>query len=200
MINKTKVVIFDLDGVLADFDQAFTRLGHYLFDTPISYTVSQPYWNFRNVMTVEQQTKVWDIIKGTAGWWVSVPSLVNADVFVRINGLTHRHEVYFVTHRMHSITPAGEQSVQWLKYRGIDNPRVIVSSRKGEIARAVSADYALEDNWGNACSIHWMAEKCRTFLIERPYNEEARKIIPPRISVVKTVDEYLHIVEGGARG
>ena len=199
MINKTKVVIFDLDGVLADFDQAFTAMGNHLFGTPISTTVQQPFWNFRNVMTAGEQDYVWRELKSTTDWWFHLPILVTGFVFDRINRLTNRAEVYFVTHRMHDFQPAGEQSMRWLKLWGIKNPRVIVSSAKGEIARAVEADYAIEDNWGNACAIHWMAEKCRTFLIERPYNEEARKIIPPRITVVKTVDQYLDVVERGIK-
>ena len=194
-MNNTKVIIFDLDGVLADFDLGFTRLGHYLFGTPFVSTVQQPFWNFRNVMTTEQQNEVWNVIKKTPGWWFSLPPLIEDDVFIRIWELTNRCEVYFVTHRMHDKTPAGEQSVQWLEYHGIEHPRVIVSPNKGEIAKAVGAHYVIEDNWSNACAIHWMAERCKTFLIERPYNEEARKIIPPRITVVKTVDEYLDVVE-----
>jgi len=105
--------------------------------------------------------------------------------------------VYFLTNRFSNITPPGEQTVSWLKRHGISNPRVIVSSKKGEICSAVKADFSLEDNWGNACAIHWMAEGCRSFLIERRYNEKARDVIPQGITVVKKVDEFLDAVEQG---
>ncbi len=195
MIYKTKVVIFDIDGVLADFDLAFTTLAHKLFDTPVVTCFGHHSWNFRTLMTDAQQSETWEVLKEEDGWWDRLECLCTPHEMYRLAALCDVAEVYFVTHRMHNVTPVGEQSVMWLQIHGIDNPRVIVSSRKGEIASAVCADYAIEDNWGNACSIHWMAEKCKTFLIARPYNEEARKIIPPNITVVNTISQYLDAIK-----
>lgn len=197
MIFNTKVILFDMDGVLANFITAFTTLGNKLFGTPIVDNQEHPSWDFRDSLTSEQQSEIWGVLRNTANWWASLSSLVSAEVFERIEDLTYWYEVYFVTHRMHDVYfPAGEQTIRWLHDYGILHPRVIVSPNKGEIAKAVGADYSIEDNWENACAIHWMVKRCKSFLIERRYNEEAREIIPPGIIRVKTVEEYLDYVEG----
>ncbi len=186
-------IIFDVDGVLADFDLAFTSLAHTLFGTDTSNTHQQRDWNFRNVMTAQQQVETWDVLMTTPNWWGSLNSLVVNSVFEQINELTDIHELYFVTHRMHYVTPAGEQTVIWLQDRGITNPRVIVSGKKGEVARAVGATHAIEDNWGNACAIHWIADnpQCKVFLLNRRYNEKARLIIPPNIMRINKIEEFI---------
>jgi len=191
-----KTIIFDVDGVLADFDYAFTLLGNSLFGTPISCTGIQPEWNFRNCMTSAQQSVVWDYLRKTPEWWCTLQSLVSSEVFHQINLLSLMYEVYFVTSRVHDCSPVGEQTVSWLRNQGIHNPRVVVSSKKGEVASAVEANYAIEDNWANACAIHWMTDKpqCQVFLIEREYNKEARKIIPSNIKIVRTVADFLGVI------
>jgi len=194
-----KTIVFDVDGVLANFITAFTALGNWFFDTPIIDNFEQPSWNFRDSLTADEQNIIWERLRHTPEWWDSLASLVSIRVFLRISDLTLRHEVYFLTNRFSEMRPPGEQTVSWLKRHGISNPRVIVSSRKGEICSALNADFSLEDNWGNACAIHWMAGRCRSFLIERRHNEKAREIIPQGITVVKKVEEFLDYIEQGER-
>ena len=189
------VIMFDVDGVLANFTTAFTTVGNRLFDTPIVDNHEQPTWDFRESLTQGQQNQIWKEIKTINNWWESLLLLVPYGTFYDINISTLKHEVYFVTHRMHSLTPAGEQTVNWLKTHGISNPRVIVSKHKGEIAKAVGANFSLEDNWGNACAIHWLAEDCESVLIERLYNAKARDVIPKNIRVVPTVNDFLKYME-----
>jgi len=190
-----KTIIFDVDGVLADFSRSFTLIGSALFDTPVVGDMTHDHWDFRKELSTKQRERIWADVKGLREWWTTLAPLVEPEVFRRIEFLTAHHEVYFVTNRFSNMRPAGEQTITWLKIHGIADPRVIVSSRKGEIASALKATHALEDNWQNASVIHWMASGCRTFLIERHYNEEARKMIPEGITVVKTVEEFLGYVE-----
>lgn len=192
-----KTVVFDLDGVLADFSKAFTLLASETFGTSQVSDLTQVTWDYTEILNEDQREWVWELLKKTPEWWTTLSPLVGLDTFSRIEMLTDYNEMYFVTNRFSSMRPPGEQTVTWLKDWGIINPRVIVSSRKGEIARAIKADYVLEDNWGNACAIHWMAEGCQTFLIRRGYNQEARMIIPNGIAVVDSVDEFLNEVERG---
>jgi len=195
------VIIFDVDGVLADFDKGFTTIGSVLYGTPISTVQDQPEYNFRHCMDRKQQDRCWDYLKHSPNWWATLDPIVSIEEWVEINDLCYRYEVYFVTHRMHELTPAGEQTRVWLQSCGVRHPRVIVSSKKGEIARAVKATHAIEDNWGNACAIHWMAEspQCKVFLIERRYNEAARQIIPVRINPIETVGQFITCVREDLR-
>lgn len=195
-------IIFDLDGVLADFDLGFTVVANKLFGTPINNTFEQKEFSFRDLLSAKQQAEVWRVLMDAPDWWRGLTALVSGSVFLAIDHLTHSNEVYFVTNRMHHKVPAGEQTVAWLQDHGLSSPRVIVSAAKGEVARAVKADFALEDNWGNACAIHWMAgqPQCRVFLIERRYNEIARRVIPEGITRVKRVEEFIDAVRFGEPG
>lgn len=191
-----KTIVFDIDGVLADFSFAFTTLKQKIFGTgKIISDLTQTSWDYTEIMTPHQRTEVWHVLKETHSWWTTLLPLVPESIFVWIDNLTINHEVYFLTNRFSHMNPPGEQTITWLKKMGISDPRVIVSSRKGEIISAVKADFAIEDNWSNACAIHWMAEGCQTFLIKRGYNEEARKIIPKGIKVVHQVGEFLEQIE-----
>lgn len=190
-----KTIVFDVDGVLADFSFAFTLLSSNLFGTQCFSDLTQVTWDYTDVMTPEQREEVWRVLKETEEWWTTLPSLVPENIFDWINTLTINNEVYFLTNRFSDVRPPGEQTLTWLNTMGIADPRVIVSSRKGEIISAVKADFAIEDNWSNACAIYWMADGCRTFLIKRGYNEAARKIIPKGITVVDEVSDFLDQIE-----
>ena len=191
-----KTIVLDVDGVLANFTKPFSTIGNRFFGTAIIEEGEQRSWGFRDELSVAQQNVMWEWLKNYSEWWNSLPPLINHEAFARINRLTMRNEVYFLTNRFSYCRPPGEQTMSWLIRYGIDNPRVIISGKKGEVCRAVKADFSLEDNWSNACAIHWMAEGCQSFLIERHQNEKAREIIPKGIMTVKTVDGFLSILEG----
>ncbi len=190
-----KRYMFDVDGVLADFDLAFTTLAHKAYGTSITSTVSQKDWSFRNILNAKEQSVIWDILKDTPQWWASLNPLVPANTFIRINDLCARNEVYFITNRMHNLSAPGIQTQSWLQEHGIyRSPRVLVTKDKGEACKILNIDYSLEDNWGNACAIHWMS-KTKSFLINRHYNWESRKIIPEGITRVGSVIEFLERTE-----
>ncbi len=191
-----KRYMFDVDGVLTNFDLAFTTLAHKTYGTPISSTITQKTWNFRNILSAKDQSVIWDILKDTPQWWTSLESLISVQSFLRINDLCKDNEVYFITNRTHNLSSPGVQTQEWLIAYGITrNPRAIVTKDKGEACKVMNIDYSLEDNWGNACAIHWMSEGTKSFLINRRYNEKARGIIPEGIIQVDTVVDFLDRTE-----
>ena len=91
-------VMFDMDGVLADFVEAFTRLANEMFGTPHIRTVHQPTWSFAGIgMTEEQVSAVWDELKATPNWWLGLLRIVTSGAMHRISELSKVAEVYFVT-------------------------------------------------------------------------------------------------------
>ena len=187
--------MFDMDGVLADFDFGFTTLAHRMYGTPLSSTIVKKEWSFRNTLTNKEQFAVWDVLKNTPQWWTSLDPLVSTNTFARINSLCKHNEVYFITNRRHDITAPGIQTQAWLIMNGITfNPRVIVTKDKGEACKIMKIDYSLEDNWGNACAIHWMSQT-KSYLIERRYNSASWGIIPEGITRVQTVLDFLDLTE-----
>jgi len=144
-------------------------------------------------LTKKQMDSVWDVILGTRGWWLAMPSLVSEQTLEQIDRLTNDHQVVFVSAR-EGISPQCD-TIDWLKSHGVQSPSVILTKRKGEIARALDADYSLEDKPENAAVIHWMADvkPCKSYIIDRPYNRV--DYLPKKIKRVKTVEEFLNEIE-----
>ena len=145
-----KSIVIDIDGVLADFVLGFTRLAHDNLDKSIATIPSRFHqqWNFDGVMTPQQSAFIWKYINEHPGWWGTLPPLVGGDIGRRLNILSLKAPIYFVTHR-----PDDAQSVtaRWLRREiGIEAPTVILSKKKGEVARLLHATHAIDDKLENA--------------------------------------------------
>lgn len=196
-----KVIMFDVDGCLADFVLGFTMLAHDLFGTAIVGTEDQPSWNFRTwgLLTRDQENETWKLLRGDSTWWARLKPMISDETFRRINLLKQAHEVVFCTNRSSSASPPGWQTALWLEQHGILRPSVIVSNKKGEIARAIGATHALDDKIENAWAIHWISDSPQTksFLVDRTYNriQALPEVGPSGVIRVNTVEEFLDKVE-----
>jgi len=76
-------------------------------------------------------------------------------------------------------------------------PTVIISKHKGEFAKAVGADYSIEDKASNASCIDWLTGgQTKSFLLNRPYNQGNSDFLASGVRRVDSVDEYLDVIEG----
>lgn len=198
-----RVIQFDVDGVLADFNASFTLEGHLLFGTKVFGDAEQVDWYYQDEgsMNDAQRDKVWDIVKNTPLWWYRLRPLVNQRTFDRIAQLHLKHEVVFVTNRISNCEPPSWQTKMWLEKHGIGRPSVIVTKKKGQAAEAIGADYSIEDKIENCWAIHWISDRpqTRSYLVNRPYNQLGGRRIGPRVPRVDTVDEFLDIIEKESR-
>lgn len=186
-------IAFDLDGVLADFVHSFTYVAKSLgFLNYTTSSLEQTGWD-QFGLTPEQMSSVWSVILAERGWWNTLPPLIDKSTFWAIDKLKYNHQVVFVSARQ-GISPQHD-TVRWLERHGIQNPSVIITKRKGEIARALDIDYNIEDKPENAAVIHWMADvrPCKSYIIDRPYNQV--DFLPKNIKRIKTVDEFLAEIE-----
>src|SRR6266705_2506919 len=96
------VILFDIDGVLADFRLAFTKLGVKMGLFPAAWLPLQPLaqcaWDFPLVSPAQKEA-VWEKIKQDPWFWTELESLVDKDTFADIRDLGYDHSVYFVTSR-----------------------------------------------------------------------------------------------------
>jgi len=197
-----ETVMFDVDGVLADFVKGFTATANRLFGTKIISTTEQTTWNFHSsgLLSKTQESFTWETLKNDGDWWERLDSLIGEETWRRIRELMRWSEVLFVTNRASDFSPPGLQTQRWLTNHGIETPSVVVSSKKGEIARAVRATHSLEDKIENAWAIHWISDSPQTksFLLDRPYNrvQESPEIGARGVIRVGSVEEFLDEVEG----
>lgn len=185
---------FDVDGVLSDFMTAFTRLAQaHGYAERVSGTVEQEVWDTYGQVPREHVGKVWNLIRTDAGFWAGAPPLVDKATFQRIDDLQYRAEVYFATARVG--LNVKRQTIAWLEWRGVKNPTVVITPKKGEAALALNASYAIDDKAGNAIYTAYQAPACKSYVIDRPYNRFDHGMVGSKVYRVATVDQFLDNVE-----
>ena len=177
-----RVIMFDVDGVLADFLAAYRRVEESLDQQPTFEARWDAYLN----------TNIWAYIKRSPAFWTTIPPLASAYTFARINVLTYQYDVYFVTNRP-GVTAKG-QTERWLRERGVVNPTVIISARKGDIAAALGAHFAIDDKAGNAIATSYISPKTKSYLLDAPYNQFDHAVVGGSVTRVKTLDQFLDAV------
>lgn len=193
-----KPVLFDMDGVLADFIAGFTRLGNKMYGSPTYSSHQQFSWDGFDGLQKWQVETIWEYISKDKTFWATLPALVSEDTFKRIYDLAKESPVYFVTAR--HTKGAKEQTEWWLRWHGLDNPTVITTPLKGEFADLVGAGYAIDDKAENAWCVSWLTRgKTQSYLLNRPYNETEGilKIGSSKTLRINSVESYLDIVEAG---
>lgn len=176
-------IMFDVDGVLADFVLGYTILAKKMgiMDTATN-THQQLEWDSLD------NDKVWDKINNALpNFFETLKPLIPLETFNSIRMLSWNNDIYFVTSR--KATDAKHQTEVWLSSWGITNPTVIISKYKGDFARAVGIDYSIEDKLENAYCIGILSPTTKSYLIDRPYN--ASVIHTKKVIRIDTVDEYI---------
>src|SRR2546425_12393178 len=91
------VIIFDIDGVLADFILAYTKLGGKMgFLNRAWSTLSQRTWDMPEIPKA-QQDAMWEKIKQDSWFWTELEPLQDKDVFAQISD--HNGAAYSETSR-----------------------------------------------------------------------------------------------------
>ena len=176
---------FDIDGPLALFMEPFMEIiieqtGKNLF-LPIDIT-DPPAYDFaaHRGYTRKEIRTVWDVIVKDASFWTTLsrnPELDANDyeLLGLFQLLCIEHDVYFITNR--SGNRAKAQTEAWLK-RMLDiyTPTVLLSSDKtgvdkGLMINALKLHTYIDDKIENVRSVCAYAPKCRTYLLDRAYNQ-----------------------------
>lgn len=168
---KTQTVVFDIDGVLADFSAHFTKTAGRVTGKPlpITRTVDHEEWSVFPGLAPEDVTKTWAYIANNPVFWIDLPTLLGKDDLEHMKSLGP-HNVYFATSRK---TPGAlAASKEWIYANlGIVQPSVVVTHRKGEFCKVVDATYFIDDKSENVDCAIWMTDgKTKSYVIDRPYN------------------------------
>lgn len=188
--SKAKVVMFDVDGVLADFIAGFTKLGHELMPNLITprTTLETKVWRAE-----PGDEKVWAAAVKSRSFWYDMPALVSDDECKSIAAIADEFDTYFVTARIG--LEAKRQTERWLDdLIGVSKPTVVISPRKGEVAAALFATHAVDDKAGNAVIISWLSRGTKSFVLDRQHNQFDRAVIGGSVTRIKTVSEFVDAV------
>jgi 5'(3')-deoxyribonucleotidase len=163
---------FDVDGVLANFNEAFVRTfrtvtGKNLFEP--QDTVNPPIWDYHVLRgyTKEEIGRVVEEIDKSLTFWADLNPLEGAEAVARRNW--QDHDVYFITHRT-----LGQdikwQTETWLTFEVHTSPTVLLSGEKGMCAKALDLDVYIDDKWENVVNVALHSPTTRTYLYSRAYN------------------------------
>ena len=174
------MLFVDIDGVLAEFCEAFSRVIQQFDPTmPTITTATQPDWGtWGGEMTNERLGFGWEVLKKVENFWESLAPLAPPSVFQRIAAVHKTIPILFVTSRIHTAgNSVQRQCVNWLEQYGIEDPLVIVAggdkkgrtgkTNKADIARVWNPYFIIEDGPQNA--LDYAAAGFEVALLDWPY-------------------------------
>jgi hypothetical protein len=191
MGSKSKVLMLDCDGVIFNFCAGVHNLAKELFNKELvtHHRCARTWEAWSEPLTKAETNIVWTHVKTSKTFWFTLPPIINVDDFAMLNTF---NDVYYVTAREGDT--ARLQTASALYACGIDSPSVILSRKKGEVARALDATHAIDDKLGNAVAISWLSPKTHSYILDYPYNRVDPDIIGGNVLRMYTVAEFLHDV------
>ena len=185
-------IVLDVDGVLADFVQGFTRVLHRLDESfPIYANSQQEVWEFDT--TKEQLSVAWEEVK-SGPFWYALEALPDVP-FERINQLTRTHDVYFLTSRVGE--EAKQQTEYWLQDHGVYFPTVIVvanAARKLHIIEGLhDVDFFIDDHPGTVAAVARSRLVENVFVRDWQYNQDV--VFGHRVRRAESLDEFISAIE-----
>lgn len=190
---SSNVILFDIDGVLADFILGYTKLGVKMGLLQRSWsTLSQREWDMPEIPKAAQNA-IWEKIKADAWFWTQLEPLQDKDVFAEIEDLQVSHAVYFVTSRPG--VNVKNQTEMWLNERGIFRPTVLISSLKGQIASGLKATHLIDDKAGNCVYVAYESPRTQVYLLDREYNRFDPSVIGRKVMRIPDIKAFLETVK-----
>lgn len=182
----------DVDGVVADFRSAFRAVAERelgIAPEDIDKELSKP--------DVE---RLWRNVSAASNWWLDVPAYEPGQIerlYAQVRRA--RWEVFFMTSR----PPSAGDSVQlqtqvWLERYGFYLPSVLTtpSGARGELARALRLDLALDDRLVNCLEVISASNAKAVMILRPPAEPRAAETAEARgIGVVPSLSQALDAVE-----
>lgn len=195
----------DCDGVLANYNEGFQRriitvTGRDLFPCP-NYEPDTWYYAEKLGYTAEEIDATWRTIKEDRAFWFSLHPYRDTSYALGLisDRISHTgDDVYFITARPGR--DAKKQTEMWISSRfpHLTRPTVTVllTPHKGLAAQTLGLDAYIDDRWENCLEV--AGGDCRTFLMDRPWNQGEENEEITRVPSIKAMFEHLAAPAVGA--
>lgn len=140
----------DLDGVLCNFNQAFSKvLGKYSKAViPVDLPTFPSCWDWplHYGVNPEEEAKAWREVNVSEIFWKDLQPMptAEADLKALAHVASNDHEIYFLTMRGNGVN-VKRQSEEWLWRYRFHFPTVIPTYDKATLARMLKVDVLLDD-------------------------------------------------------
>jgi deoxypyrimidine-specific 5' nucleotidase type C protein (NT5C) len=183
----------DIDGVLADFRNAFRETARECLRREVlSDALSD------NTLSHVDIDRVWNHIARRPNWWMTLrayepAAIANLYALARSN----RWEVCFLTKRPASAGDSVQFQTQWwLEQQGFYLPAVItVPGSRGDLANALRLDLAIDDQFVNCAEIIGAGPTKALLMLRDPNPTMQRHAVDRGVGVVATLAETLPILQ-----
>lgn len=163
----------DMDGVVADFVGAFSRLSAAMHAKPLPPATRWDWWD--DALTPEEFDKSWQWIRQNPQFWETLhptQDFILAGRQVILESHSQKDDVYFITSRHgHGVQ---YHTTEWLIRHGIPRPHVIMAPdavAKARVAKALGLDVFVDDKPENVTAVAPHVPVTRLF--SQPWNQDA---------------------------
>ena len=166
-------IAIDLCGVVAQFNLSFAQLLQRIqrVDVDIFASDFPKVWSWPEHYGWSTDTinRAWAEVKASGFFWKMLFPYPSAHEDLKfLESLKPKHEIYFITSRLGGT--AKPETEEWLAARGITNPTVIISSKKGLVCKGLEADVIIDDSPDNLLDVFGASINTKCVLFNRPYN------------------------------
>lgn len=166
----------DLDGVLFSWSRSFSKVVHDLYPAheiimdEREQIVGREWSEW--AAPKEIITKAWNTLHNMENMWETLETLNPDQVKYMIEKFNKANlNIYFITARIGSPgRPLLKQCINALKAQGWDDPQVIISFKKGIVAKALELDYFLDDFAENCVEVIMERPQTEVYLLDKKYN------------------------------
>lgn len=195
-----KIVGVDIDGVLANFIEAYSARLAQAHGSDLIPPGEQPtQWFFAEEYgySEAEDEQAWGTILADPQFWEGLRAYPDTERFLgslrpglRASALTEDDEVYFLTVRPGLVSKA--QTERWLRAHGFPEPTVLIArGDKGSLARGLELTHFLDDRPANCFSVRDGSPKTQVTMLAKPYNAWCRRECRDRkIRVVESPLEF----------
>lgn len=189
------MVGLDIDGVLADFLSPFLlRLEERIGKGPIpAASLRSVRLSAHPALTEEAVRECAEAVRRDPGFWGGLDSLLSPEQWRRLEHLSQRGQLSFITHRtgheswdIHAVTSG------WFRRHGITNPDVhLVEKEKSAVVEKLGVMLFVDDNYENCQDVAERTD-ARVLMPHHPYN---RDFLHPGVTRVMHFNEVFTEIE-----
>ena len=146
------MVACDIDGVLGNFHKSYIAMINLVTGSKYPDTEEAQSWDYwEDKIGREQIGKVWDQIKRSYNWWLTLePYQKNIDALKRFSAAHPTHDIMFLTSRIETAGySAALQTEGWLRKQGIDSEymcvRVCRAREKVDVLQSEKITHFIDD-------------------------------------------------------
>lgn len=175
-------IAVDCDGVLAAFDEAFKDVANRMWPGRVREDYVNQHWNDLGGLDKDEQRQVWDRIKATPDWWLTVDAYTENVGAMAIFLHQHRgHDIWIVTSRAVTVgNTVAYQTYLWLRACGVDPVHNYLGvlpvdnwHDKKKIYKYAQIEYSVDDKTETVEDCDTLPDH-KAFLLDRPWNQDAK--------------------------